>query len=589
MRRCLRFLVIYISSLYRIFKPLMLHPVSLHAYIIIGPSHMDYTRQPQARTLFTVISRWSACSSQCQRPSQFPLQSEEIDTAAIKFSHDESVLRASLSGSGLAYKNSTLVIVSRQSATAVLRFNRQMHLKMHEANQAYCLPPYHWGLSQDVIVQFSCSQPCDISKAPQQSTTASRIQKPLSRIHLVSTSCTSLLSTTAILVVAMITDTGRKRQREMNHIPETTQPELKLQPDDVEVTKRRRAKSPALPYIIVHRVECSRTERYHEQHIRTADYLDAPRLLAQSNRKTCLQGRKPIRAIESYLEDHDDLSFAVYTTYSCTTYHESIKNDFTRLPMPAMDEEITVKARPYFFILERDARPALATSEGLVLSEGLQEALHELARQSPNFRWRCEDYLGLKYPYLHLYHQKDFLVSSGMRDMKPYHCSHLQILYNYLVEHLGPNYSEAETLFREGRVDRQHWAKLYRPGAVIVSFEGGHPVAHICNTSQTITHNKISMQCQSWEYDGKFFQTNVTIHVPWPSDDTIIPITDLHAYPLTYARPGLEEELRARGDIFWASRWRNLVNYNVPLDGMEVQIVICPTSLRWTYSLTQPG
>jgi len=51
-------------------------------------------------------------------------------------------------------------------------------------------------------------------------------------------------------------------------------------------------------------------------------------------------------------------------------------------------------------------------------------------------------------------------------------------------------------------------------------------------------------------------------------------ITDLQVYPLDRATYQLRDELRSRGETFWACRSRKFLNYDVPLQGMEVQIVM---------------
>jgi hypothetical protein len=369
----------------------------------------------------------------------------------------------------------------------------------------------------------------------------------------------------------MNTIPAKKRAREADRMPDSQE----------DTTKRTRHTAPAIishtPYIVVHRVECSRTERYHQHHAPSADYLDVPLLLAQSNRKSSLQGQERIRDIGSYLEDHNDLSFAVYITYSCTRYHETIKDEFKRLPMPAMDDAIAVEAKPYFYILQHDAKPAAAETQALILSEVLQEAIDALSTEVPEFHWNWSTQSSLVYPYLELYHQKELLKAHSL---KPHHQSHLGALYGYLTENLGPEYSEAEALFDKGFVDRQHWAKLLRPGAVVVTFEGGQPTAYVCLRCPAVAAGGLQLRCFSWAFDGKFFQNKTVLNIHWPSDSNIVPITDLEVYPLTYGIDGLKDELRTRGEIFWACRSRKFVNYNVPLRGMEVQIVRLRIILR---------
>ena len=376
----------------------------------------------------------------------------------------------------------------------------------------------------------------------------------------------------------MATYPSKKRPREAEGIPESVGAGAATQNQESDPTKRLRSAtsitSPDLPYIVVHRVKCSRLERYHEDHEPSADYFDVPRLLAQANKKTCLQGRCPIRDIESYLEDHHDFSFTVYITYSCTRYHEAIKDSSERIHMPVMGDNVAVQAKPFFYVLQHDARPATAQSEALILSEGLREALLVLRTEIPGFLSDWNVASNFAYPYLQLYYQRDLLVSSLTPRLKPSLVPHLKALASYLAERVSPEYADAEAMFDVGVVDRHHWAKLFRPGAVIVTLDGGQHVAHICKTSPKPSSNRLHVSCWCWAFDGSFFQRDVLLDIPWPSDSDTTALTDLSAYPLVYAKTGVENELRARGEVFWACRLRKFVNYDVPLGGMEVQIVM---------------
>lgn len=331
-----------------------------------------------------------------------------------------------------------------------------------------------------------------------------------------------------------------------------------------------------LPHIIVHRVECNVQETYHERHHPRADYLDVPCLLAQSSRMTQLQGQKPFAGkIEHYLEDHDELSFAICITYSCNRYHARCKDSFERLPMPAMDHDTAAAARPYFYILGQDASLADAESEALVLSPGLQTALDMLTSISAKFRWNWdEDRSNLTYPYLQLYHQKDLLNSAGTENMEPQYHRHLSSLRNYLIENLGPDYLEAEATFEQGLVEKRHWVKLFHIGTILVEFENDQPVARICTRTPILRGDELLLQCQFWDFDGKFYMRDITLRLLWPSDEGMVLINDLPAYPLKYAKSGLEDDIRARGRTFWDCRFQKLVSYDVWLDGIEVQRVI---------------
>ena len=162
-------------------------------------------------------------------------------------------------------------------------------------------------------------------------------------------------------------------------------------------------------YIIVHRVECPRAGPDHERHEPMADYFDAPRLLAGASRKTGLQGRQRLADVESYLEDHGGLSFAVYITYSCAKYHEDIKDSFKRLSMPPMDPIVAAQAKPYFYVLQQDGWQAIAGSEALILSDGLGEALNALSHGNSGILRDWNVPQNMRHPYLHLYGYRDIL------------------------------------------------------------------------------------------------------------------------------------------------------------------------------------
>ncbi|KAH5442997.1 hypothetical protein HBI23_131260 [Parastagonospora nodorum] len=330
-------------------------------------------------------------------------------------------------------------------------------------------------------------------------------------------------------------------------------------------------------YIVVHRVECTVTPPYHQSHAQQATYFDIPYLPAHSNRKTGLCGQEPLGVLlESYLEDHPDLSFAVYLTYDCSSYHEECKDSFKKTSMPYMDRNLALEAKPYFYVLRQDAAPAKPHAEKLILSEGLDQALEVLFGTSKEKHtehegeedgrydicriWR--DLINLTFPYQELYHRNEVFREEGTRETSPGSSgsAHLRVLSRYLDERLGPIFAEAEALFERGLSTREHWAKLFYPGAVIVTHEHGEPQAYLCTSWPTTIDGSLRVNCWSWAFDGKFFKNEAVLVVSWPSDSDTIHITDLHTYPLRHAH-----------EIFWACRFRKFVNYDVPLEGMEVQ------------------
>jgi hypothetical protein len=131
----------------------------------------------------------------------------------------------------------------------------------------------------------------------------------------------------------------------------------------------------------IHHVECSGVGRYHDHHERSADYFDVPFLPIHSSRMTGLRGQHRLADLESYIEEQANLSFVVYMTYDCVAYHEDNKTSFKRLSIPHLDEAIAYQAKPYFYVLQKDAEPAIPRSERLLPSDSLQKAF-ELLREA---------------------------------------------------------------------------------------------------------------------------------------------------------------------------------------------------------------
>jgi len=132
---------------------------------------------------------------------------------------------------------------------------------------------------------------------------------------------------------------------------------------------------------------------------------------------------------------------------------------------------------------------------------------------------------------------------------------------------------EAGELFERDIVNRQNWAKLFRPGTVVV--ERDQPKAYVCETYSTPSDNSLKLSCWSWDFDGKFYRKEAIMIVPWPSDKDTTVVTKLRVYPLDYAEPTLAAELRARGEIFWSCRLPKFVGYNAtPPEDMEVSQLV---------------
>jgi hypothetical protein len=389
-----------------------------------------------------------------------------------------------------------------------------------------------------------------------------------------------------VAVIAM--QSGKKRRIQDEDSDRSTDCSASSQP----ASSRNETVTSSIPYIAqdcassestsrhttIHHVECSGAGRHHEHHDHSADYLDVPFLPAHSNRMTGLRGQNRLADLESYIEDRVNLSFVVYMTYDCVAYHEDIKASFERITVPHLDEAIAYQAKPYFYVLREDAQPARSRSEKLLPSESLHKVLKLLRgareRISGMEERRDDEFLrNLVYPYLKLYHERKVLIEYAKSQIPTTDQIHLTALFNYLENRLGAEYTEAEVLFNQGVVNRKHWAKLFIPGAMVVSHKSNEPVAYVSTSCEVALDGSLHLKCWSWAFESKFFKNEVDLVVSWPSEKDTIAIIDLPTYPLEHAPTGLEQELRCRGEVFWGCRLRKFVNYDVPLKGMAVQKV----------------
>ncbi|KAF2035606.1 hypothetical protein EK21DRAFT_54239, partial [Setomelanomma holmii] len=224
-----------------------------------------------------------------------------------------------------------------------------------------------------------------------------------------------------------------------------------------------------------------------------------------------------------YLEDCDHFQFVVLMTYDCIAHNDLIRKDFLRMPMPNMDQNIAAQAPPFFFVLQHDSKAAKAEREAIKLYHNLRENVYWLQKENVTVSE------SLEYPYLQLYCRKALLSDPICDHLDSVRRGYPDALYNYLDCRVGSEYAEAENLFARGLVNRKHWAKLFCPGEVLVTFESGQPVAYICEAFPEQLEGALQVRCWTWEFDGKFFRMTTDLYIHWPSETEVAAVIDLRA------------------------------------------------------------
>ncbi|KAM5341918.1 hypothetical protein ACJ41O_014949 [Fusarium nematophilum] len=307
----------------------------------------------------------------------------------------------------------------------------------------------------------------------------------------------------------------------------------------------------------------------------TSTVVHHPRLFEGDNKASALRGQRPIRcSLEDYLEACPNTSFLVMRTYDCTEYHQTLRDSFTRLPLPEADWEAAAELRPYFYLLQCHGEPATAREESLHISSALREAMDKLERLEPLLfaEWEAS----LIPPYLQVYHTRARVRTLAKDVLDEEDAAHVLLLLGYIEEAFGPQYREADELFEEGLVTWNHLSKLFGPNEVVVTMEDGEPVAYasVFCPSPTPGDTPLSLRCYNWSFNGAFHREERDLQIPWPAKDHgPIAISDLEIYPLRFDPSGqLEQTLRDRGTIFWSCRKRNFLGYAAQTSSLEIQV-----------------
>ncbi|KAM6532569.1 hypothetical protein FSOLCH5_001993 [Fusarium solani] len=367
----------------------------------------------------------------------------------------------------------------------------------------------------------------------------------------------------------------QKRYREQS--PTEDPPEVDVAGVLRRIEKRRRydGHEDKPTSTVVHQVRCTRSVPGHRRHWPSTLFLDEPRLFKGDNRASALRGQHPIPcSLEDYLETYPNTSFLVMRTYDCTEYHHTIRDGFTRLPLPEADWEAATELRPYFYLLQRHGEPATAREESLQISPALREAMYKLESLEPLLfaQWEAS----LVPPYLQVYHTRARMRTLASEVLDEEDAVHVLLLLDYIEEAFGPQYREADELFEEGLVTRKHLDKLFGPNEVVVTIEDGEPMAYasvIC-PSPTREDRPVRLRCYNWTFDGGFHREEKDLHIPWPAKDHgPIAISDLEIHPLRFDLSGqLEQTLRDRGTMFWSCRKRNFLGYAANISSFEIQV-----------------
>jgi hypothetical protein len=285
---------------------------------------------------------------------------------------------------------------------------------------------------------------------------------------------------------------------------------------------------------------CGLNSNYSDSN--TAIFLNPPSLEARRDRHGHLQGSAQIPNLDIFLERNEDIALLVYKDYNCET--DAVTADVP-FPKPS-SESVSVVS---------DAA-SRALNEMIEDTETIGEALEIQTQQE------------IDAPYLFFYHNRD-AFRQQISHMNAEQQSQLCLFMNYIEKHFKGKYDEANVLFSQGLVSDKTLPYLISPNEVVVTREDEEDMAYMATSWLVPGESAVqTLRVWAWEYDGFFQKRFKSFRIDNLSDKDTKPLCGLKAYPLRFAEPYLEAELRARGKEFWNCRHRKYICYN-DLDGLR--------------------
>ena len=292
---------------------------------------------------------------------------------------------------------------------------------------------------------------------------------------------------------------------------------------------------------ILYKVECNSS--YKHSYHRARLFEDEPSHSCEdtSVREIHIRGRDPIYDLGKYMEENSDLAFIV----------------LRRCPCPG--------------------RAAILGEEIYVTSSTLRSALYAVARcyisKSPKDTYSgamapaippplAEEQI-LQDPYLYIYHHR--LPLQRYVDDNPEASVHVNPLLAYTSRMYGDSYREADKLFSERLMTREHELTLYVPNDIVVTFDrdGGEPVAYaVRKWAAPADGGNFKLDCWHWQMDGVGLARKQRQWViPRIPEDTLCEIERLTVVPLQFINPDVSKKLALRGQKHWSLRHQSYISY----------------------------
>ncbi|KAI0871174.1 AAA family ATPase [Hypoxylon argillaceum] len=309
-------------------------------------------------------------------------------------------------------------------------------------------------------------------------------------------------------------------------------------------------------------------------------YLSEPTLSIGPGGQVELTAQFPIPDILGFLSDNKhSIAFAVFRAYRREGQEKEVKAAVKAdQPLP---------------------RPKHHAEAIFLNSQGMVDAAEAFFATQPKFE---EEFPGLNIraplpaPYLFWYHYRTFDVSSRL---SAHHQQRMQLLTSWIDANYGIRYDLVDQQLAEGLISSKSMPFLVKPGDVLVWEAKGEPHAVIAK-SWPVQNDVVETKAwdlmgdidraredgpafrsrSTWKVDGwRYAYDGRLLREDWPLEivleskypDDQIPIQDLSAYPLKFAKPRVAATLEKRGQTFWKCRQQKFVSYDNKKDANEAE------------------
>ncbi|KAH7144376.1 hypothetical protein B0J13DRAFT_43347 [Dactylonectria estremocensis] len=298
-------------------------------------------------------------------------------------------------------------------------------------------------------------------------------------------------------------------------------------------------------------------------------YRDVPRMFKGDTKKDIPRGAVEVEDVSTYLQNHTNLAFIVLEVYRFDAY---------------IVGEIFEKVGGAGGTLHKDYCSVEKASRDIYVSASVEGAINSIVKAYPerfpgferlssyNTSWHEPPYT---FFYLHHSTLMEFLSGDTLNELEK---QNFRDVLEWMENNARADWDEADDLFAQGKVNSKHYAKLFRPGELVVWPNYGgkgtmratmvNDFPHFVPPAHRKQHG-FSIITHLWGFNGKFtpdvhnvrldLEESLNAGSGYKSDDEVVDILRLSEYPLRFAEDGLRMKLIARGEKFWQLRRKTLV------------------------------